>query len=177
MHQIHIGMLGPRGVGKTSLLAVMYNRFGETVGPVDLELNTSQDIRDSLQGWLEVLTAMPGKLRHGFDSPIPNTVKHEEYQFLFGRKARAPTLQIVFHDYPGEYHKSKLPEDHKTIEDVANKCAAVLVPVDAPGLIEDHGNWHHSRNSPQAVTDVLKDAYRSLDSPRLVILAPVRCDT
>ena len=38
MHEVQVGMLGPKGAGKTSLLAVMWHCFSETVGRVDLQL-------------------------------------------------------------------------------------------------------------------------------------------
>ena len=39
------------------------------------------------------------------------------------------------------------------------------------------GIWHEEKNNSQRITQLLKDAYTNVTSPRLIILAPVKCET
>ena len=42
--------------------------------------------------------------------------------------------------------------------------------------MELNGKWHQFTNRPQQITDFFQKAYQDLDSPRLIIFAPVRCE-
>ncbi|MFW5681806.1 MAG: hypothetical protein ACOC1G_02260, partial [Phycisphaeraceae bacterium] len=58
----------------------------------------------------------------------------------------------------------------------------MLIPVDAPPLLEGGepgqlGPWHERMNRPTQITDHFKRAYQSLDSPRLVMFTPTKCET
>ena len=58
---------------------------------------------------------------------------------------------------------------------------AVLIPVDTPPLMESRdsngwGRFHERMNRPTQITDHFKRAYQDLDSPRLVILTPTKCE-
>lgn len=51
-----------------------------------------------------------------------------------------------------------------------------MIPIDAPALMEEKGRYHERINRPQQIKDLFKKAYKDLDSPRLIILAPVKCE-
>jgi hypothetical protein len=66
------------------------------------------------------------------------------------------------------------------------QCDAVIIPIDATALMEkktgrvnysEVGTWHEEKNDPERIITLLKDAYAGLTVPRLVILAPVKCET
>ena len=62
------------------------------------------------------------------------------------------------------------------MQELISKSAAVLIPIDTPALMERGGNYHEEFNHPTEINDVFKKVYKDLDSPRLVILAPVKCE-
>ena len=47
--ELKIAMLGPRGVGKTSLLTAMYEQFEDTIGQTDLQLTPDEESNAILQ--------------------------------------------------------------------------------------------------------------------------------
>ena len=56
------------------------------------------------------------------------------------------------------------------------ESVAVLIPIDTPPLMERGGKYHEEFNQPTQLNDLFKTIYKDLDSPRLVILAPVKCE-
>jgi len=43
MHELQVTMLGPSGVGKTTLLTAMYDQFEKTVGATNLQLTPDDE--------------------------------------------------------------------------------------------------------------------------------------
>ncbi|MGM3304890.1 TRAFAC clade GTPase domain-containing protein [Anabaena sp. WFMT] len=175
MHELKITMLGPSGVGKTSLLTAMYEQFESNIGKTNLQLTPDLDSSALLQERLAELKNLPDNFEtKGW---MQNTEDYKSFFFELGKKGAKPSLTLNFQDYPGEYHGSKSPREEKErIENFVNESAAVIIAIDTPALMEKNGQWHDSINKPQMITNIFQRAYRELDSPRLVILAPVRCE-
>jgi len=56
------------------------------------------------------------------------------------------------------------------------ESVAVLIPIETPALMEKGGKYHEEFNQPTQLNDLFKTLYKDLDSPRLVILVPVKCE-
>jgi GTPase SAR1 family protein len=189
MQELKITMLGSTGVGKTSLLTAMYDQFANNIGKTDLLLTPDEESSAILQERLielksllddfESVGGMVGiKSTAGVD---PTNLK--SFIFGLGRKGKSPSLQLAFRDYPGEYHldKKEIPPDQKQmrrqfVKNLLTECVAVLVAIDAPALMEKNGKYHDLINRPQQIRNLFETGYQDLDSPRLVIFAPVRCE-
>jgi hypothetical protein len=99
------------------------------------------------------------------------------FNFGLGKKQAKPSLQLVFRDYPGQYHNTNATKEEKDfVKTVLSQSAAVLIPIDAPALMEEDGKYHESINRPQQIHDLFKKAYQNLAEPRLIIFAPVKCE-
>lgn len=175
MHELKITMLGPSGVGKTSLLTAMYEQFESNIGQTNLQLTPDLDSSALLQERLAELKNLPDSFEtKGW---MQNTEDYKSFLFELGKKGAKPSLELNFQDYPGEYHGSKSSREEKErIENFVKESAAVIIAIDTPALMEKNGQWHDSINKPQMITNIFQRAYRELDSPRLVIFAPVRCE-
>lgn len=173
---IKITMLGSSGVGKTSLLAAIYDQFDKIIGQTNLELIPDGDTRNQLDKRLKDLKSLAGnsiRVRGG----IQQDIIPRNFSFDLGRTGVSPSIQLHFQDYPGEYiGADPKPEELKSVESFIRESAAVLLAIDTPAIIEMDGKWHEYINKPEIVYNLFKAAYRNLDSPRLVILAPVKCE-
>ena len=175
MHKLKVTMLGSTGVGKTSLLTAMYEQFASSIGKTDIQLTPDEESSAILQEQLINLKS----LLDGHEVRVRDlgTVEPRSFIFGLGRRGKPPSLQLNFHDYPGGYHLDKaIPDERKFIKDLLKECVAVLIAIDTPALMERRGIWNKSINRPQQITDIFRTAYQDLDSPRLVIFAPVRCE-
>lgn len=179
MHELKVTMLGSTGVGKTSLLTAMYEQFASNIGKTDLQLTPDDESSAILQERLIELKSLLDNFeaRGGVQATEGEPTELRSFIFGLGRQGKPPSLQLNFRDYPGGYHLAKAtPDKRKFIKNLLEECVAVLIAIDAPALMELRGKWSELINRPQQITDIFRTAYQDLDSPRLIILAPVRCE-
>ncbi len=179
MHELKVTMLGSTGVGKTSLLTAMYEQFASNIGRTDLQLTPDDESSAILQQRLIELKSLLDdfEARGGVRGTAGEPTDLRSFIFGLGRKGKPPSLQLNFRDYPGGYHlATATPEKRQFVKDLLADCVAVLIAIDAPALMEVQGKWNELINRPQQITDLFKTAYQNLESPRLVIFAPVRCE-
>jgi hypothetical protein len=183
MQTLEITMLGPSGVGKTTLLTAMYEQFESNIGLTDLELTPDdessailQDRLVELKSMLDVFEARDRRGIMGTEAPAgPDSLR--SFVFSIGKKGRTPSLELHFRDYPGGYHGTKAsPREKEFVKNLLQNSVAVLIAIDAPALMEQRGKFHERINRPQQIKDLIKQAYQDLNSPRLVIFAPVKCE-
>jgi GTPase SAR1 family protein len=140
---LNVTMLGPGGVGKTSLLAAIYDQFYNV--SQDLELVPDEETKPFLNKRIEALKSLVGEniqARGGLQS----TTEPRSFKFEFGQTGTNPSLKINFQDYPGEWLEQggKLEKVKEFIRD----SAAVLIPIDTPALMELEGKYHKEFNKP-----------------------------
>lgn len=186
MQEVITSMLGPSGVGKTSLLTAMYEQFESTAFAAALQLTPDEESSAVLQDRLAELRSLTYTFEatggvSGTEAPAgPESLR--KFTFDLGKKGARPSLRIAFQDYPGAYHGSRAGADERAfIRRMLQKSAVVLIPVDAPPLMEGGDNgalgpWHERMNRPTQITDHFKRAYQNLDAPRLVLFTPTKCE-
>lgn len=174
MTELKITMLGPTSVGKTSLLTAMYEQFKNVVGSTSLQVTAEGDNANLLHERLIELKSLPDTFKSvKAEGGIAGSNEISNFTFsLRKRGTMTSSLKLHFLDYPGGYHKNK----ESYITQQLTQCVAVLIAIDAAALMEEDGQWHEYVNRPQQVTELFEKTYTDLDSPRLVILAPVKCE-
>jgi GTPase SAR1 family protein len=189
LQELNIIMVAPRGVGKTSLLAAMHEEFDKTFDSAGLTTwTTDGKTLDAIEDCKRLLQNMDYRLQRLVDPTPPQLDPWDDEGFVFevgsgGRKF----MRIRFTDPSGEYFKPTATADQKEyIREQLNECDAIIIPIDSTALMEkktgrtkntELGAWHEEKNDPARITKLLKDAYAGLARPRLVILAPLRCET
>ncbi|WP_231867034.1 hypothetical protein [Anabaena sp. 4-3] len=174
---LKITMLGSSGVGKSSLLAAIYDQFDQVIGKTNLQIKPTDDAtRVIMDARLQELKSLVGntiKVTGG----VKGGGSPRSFLFDLGKTGRSPSLRLQFQDYPGGYIESHAtPENIKTVENFIRESAAVLIAIDTPMMMEMKGKWHDRFNQPTRIINLFKQAYENLDTPRLVILAPVKCE-
>ena len=173
--EIKIAMLGARGVGKTSFLTAMYEQFESTIGQTNLQL--TPDLKSAA-----ILQERLGELKGLTDNFLPtggvqSTEAPRSFIFDLGKKGTKPSLRLHFQDFPGEYINSEATDnDREFVKNLLVESDAVLVAIDAPALMERNGKYHEKYNRTQQITNLFQSVYQDLRSPKLVILAPIRCE-
>ncbi len=181
MRELKITMFGPKYVGKTTLLTAMYQQLEDKSSSTNIQLTPDLNTARLLGKRLAELKS----LSDDFEAKLgiqtteaaagPNSLR--SFVFDLGKKGSKPSLRLHFQDYPGGYIISQDKDEQKFIKNMLAHSTAVLIAIDTPSLMEVKGRWHHYKNRPLEVTTWFKTVYQDLQSPRLVILAPVKCES
>ncbi|MTF40582.1 TRAFAC clade GTPase domain-containing protein [Cyanobacterium aponinum] len=170
---LKVTMLGHAGVGKTSLLCAMYDQFDRIIGKTNLQLTPDDDTKTILDQRLKQLKESAQqnsiKIRGGLES----TTTARTYNFDLGKTGVTPSIELQFQDYPGDYCVN---ENLQEVEKFIKESVAIIIAIDTPALIENNSQWHEELNQPQVIYDLFKSSFADLDSPKLVIFAPVKCE-
>lgn len=183
MQELKITMLGASGVGKTTLLTAMYEQFESNIGNTNLQLTPDDEsaaiLQDRLIELKSLLDVFEAKGRMGIQGTeaMAGPESLRSFTFGLGKKGEKPSLNLRFYDYPGVYHATTASKEEKEfVQQILRESTAVLIPIDSPSLMEKNGKFHEKINRPQQVKALFNAAYQDLDSPRLVIFAPVKCE-
>ncbi len=187
--ELKIIMVALRGMGKTSLLAAMHEEFKKTFDRANLDtwVEDNNTLR-AIEECKSVLKNIDAKLENKVTptQPKDNPWNDQGFSFELGSSGKK-FMKLRFTDPSGEYFNSDATDEYKQyVKRQLNECDAVVIPIDATALMQkktgkvnntEIGTWHEEKNSSQRITQLLKDAYSNVTSPRLVILAPVKCET
>jgi GTPase SAR1 family protein len=189
LKELKIIMVAPRGIGKTSLLAAMHEEFDKTFEQANLTTwTTDSKTLVAIDECKQILRQIDPRLKTKVTpTPIQDDPWNDEgFMFEIG-SGNKKFMKLRFTDPSGEYLKLGAIQDQKEyVKQQLNECDAVVIPIDATALMQkkngkvnEHeiGDWHEEKNAPKRITALLKDAYTSLTVPRLIILAPIKCET
>lgn len=193
MQELKIAMFGPRYVGKTSLLTSMYQEINKANRGINIQLIPDQYTQLTLGKRLAELENL-SKDFEGKDGIIsteaaagPESIR--SFIFDLGRKGTKPSLRLHFQDFPGAYLLASDQKEWAFAENILKESVAVVIAIDTPALMEKNSpklkrtikekkfDLHEYSNRGQEVTDWFKKTYQDLNNPRLVILAPVKCES
>ncbi|MDY7023825.1 MAG: GTPase, partial [Cyanobacteriota bacterium] len=187
MSEIKILMLGSSGVGKTSLLASMYEQFQTTSSLGNFEISPQGVSAAILNKRLNELKKMlargqdgsfnvqPGEGIQGTSATNPKSIR--SFVFDMGLKGSKTFMTLHFYDYPGGYISQEAKQEEKQfVQKLLNDASVVIITIDTPALVMQKGKYNEYVNKPQQITEMFQEAYRNLQEPRLVLLAPVKCE-
>ena len=197
MKEIITTMLGASGVGKTTLLTSMYEQLEEISQEVNLKLEADTETEGLLNENLEKLKSLADELKaeerkkgiSGTSAPAgPESLP--KFTFNINEAGSKTKLRLLFRDYPGGYVSPTDPVGRDFVKKLLRESAAVIIAIDTPAMVEptvikgekwqikgSSGMWHEARNKPNDILKIFEDAYYNLNEPKLVILAPVKCET
>lgn len=177
MNELKITMLGPRAVGKTSLLTSMYEQFKDIGAQGNLQLIAEEESKARLEERLQELQGLAEKFKVQPGAGIQGSAEVRYFIFDLAREGKKPFMRLRFADYPGGYiSQNASARERKFVEELLADAAAVTIAIDTPALMMAKGKYNEYVNKPKQITEMFKEAYRNIREPRLVILAPVKCE-
>lgn len=184
MKELKITMLGASGVGKTTLLTSMYEKFESIAQEANLQLIADTETKKTLEDNLQRLKSLGQEFKaderdkKGIVGTAAMAGPDSLPKFIFdlGKKEQKPELRLVFRDYPGGYISSTDIAGRRFVQDLLRDCDVVIIAIDTPPMMEQDGRWHEARNQPNEILELFKAAYQKLKEPKLVIFAPVKCE-
>ncbi|NCO74532.1 MAG: hypothetical protein GW795_02440 [Cyanobacteria bacterium] len=182
MREFNITMLGARYVGKTSLLTSMCYEYEEEIAKTNIQLVPETRTASILEKSLIELKSLNDDPDNEGVSPSERVISEsqdvESFTFQVGQKGKKPEIKLNFWDYPGSWNTDFKGEAiDRYVKEKITESVAIVVAIDTPALMEANGKWHQSQNRPSGIINRFKACYVDLKSPRLVILAPIKCES
>lgn len=191
---LDIGMIGPRGVGKTSLLAAMYHQLTGQQAGGDLQL-TTDDPTGLTARYLQAGLNDLQTIARGLAEPGPGIRPSYESRTLQFKLTDAARLgagddrtphfaKLRWTDYPGEWlfptATSGLPvSGQQELDERLAQSRALLIAVDAPAVMWRGGELNSQINAPLMTREIVLNKWLTgaADTDKtLVIFTPLKCE-
>lgn len=176
MKTIKVTMLGPAGVGKTSLLAAIYEQYQSVISGTELQITPDYESEARL---IKRLNELKDIKNAKFETSgwSQKTGEQVSYSFELGQRGAKPFLKLQFQDYPGGWISR--PDQKNRVESFLKESEAVIIAIDTAALIEKKKgeSLHIEINGVDEITRLFERVYCNLKSPKLVVFAPVRCES
>ena len=167
-------MMGPRAVGKTTILTAVFNDSQESLGlSTKLLMKAVGDTLSELMDRRHQLNAVFANRTQITDRPVAGLAASSTvntFEFEFGLKGKEPRIDLEIKDFPGEYVLDR-PEE---VKQFIQESSAVFVAIDTPHLMEEEGAFCEAKNKISVITNFFKS--QSFTQGRLVLLVPLKCE-
>ena len=172
-----IAMMGPRAVGKTTILTAVFNETKTSIATTMLKLTDRGDTGKELQDRLYYLKSVFKKQQDITDKATPDaglaaTATEHLFQFSFGIQGTDPSIDMEIKDFPGEY----VVEQPERVKTFINEATAIYIAIDTPHLMEMDGRFNEVKNKTSIITQFFRETLEGIDSEKLVMLIPLKCE-
>lgn len=168
-------MLGPRAVGKTSVMASIFSDTKEEIAGTQLYFRPQPSCAGILNTKKLQLMDVINKRENLTDKPKAGAIEATNvvtsFDFEMGMKGREKTIDISIKDFPGEYLDSQPEEVSKYIAE----SHIVMIAIDTPYLMECGGIYNEEKNEVNHVVSFFRNHRDSLKN-KFVLLVPLKCE-
>lgn len=168
-------MLGPRAVGKTSVMASIFSDSKEQIAGTELYFRPQASCAGVLNVKKLQLMDIINKRENLTDKPKTGAIEATNvvtsFDFEMGIIGRNKSIDISIKDFPGEYLDSRPNE----VSEFIAESHIVIIAIDTPYLMENNGVYNEEKNEVSHVVSFFKNHKDSL-SNKLVLLVPLKCE-
>ncbi len=168
---LKVAMMGPRGAGKTTILASIFSNAVEDFAPTKLYLRGKENtpgVAILIQRKTELTDIFNKK---GDIAGVTASNKESTFSFEIGVKGSEPVVNIDIKDFPGEYLISKKENVSRFIEE----SDIILLAIDTAYLMEGDASLNEEMNKVELVTTFFNNN-PGLVQNKLVLLVPLKCE-
>ena len=172
---IRVCMMGPKAVGKTTVLTAIFNDTKESIARTRLILKSIGDTGAQLTDKRRLLEATFKKKQAIKEEPVsymPGSHEISNFHFDFGLKGRESKIEIEIKDFPGEYVVDNPDQVMAFIEG----SDTIIIAIDTPHLMEMGGRFNEAKNKISIVTRFFKERLSDIKDEKLILLVPLKCE-
>lgn len=170
--QISISMMGPRAVGKTTVMASIFAQSQESISGSQLYMRSANDSASALIGYRTMLSHA---IENRDAASLPATNAEADFLFELGLLGKKPTVRLAVKDFPGEFLTDQDPAKRKMVAEFVSGSHVVMVAIDTPYLMEEDGRYNDEKNMPGVVKDYLLKHAAEMKN-KLVLFVPLKCE-
>ena len=176
---MNVCMMGPKAVGKTTVLTAVFNETQNSIIDTSLNLLAKGDTNAELMDRLHMLHAIFAKKVEFADKSeeianagITASSFVSRFDFSMGSIGKDPLIDITIKDFPGEMVVNNQDEVINFIKE--SKC--VFIAIDTPHLMELDGKYNDVKNKPKQITNLFKNAINEINEEKLILFIPLKCE-
>lgn len=168
-------MLGPRAVGKTSIMASIFSDSRNEIAGTSLFFNPEPSCGKELSVKKLQLMDVIEKQANFCDRPNTGAIEASNtvtsFNFEMGIKGRTKSVDIEIKDFPGEY----LDSQQQTVSEFIAESHIVMIAIDTPYLMEENGKYNEQKNETSKVISFFTRNSESIKN-KLILLIPLKCE-
>lgn len=168
-------MMGPKGVGKTSILTSIFSGTQTDLIRTNLSIRAQGTTQTEIENKVYLFEKVFADRESISDRPANGLLSSSEvstFDFQFGLKGKPSKVNLCIKDFPGEYVKTHPDDVISFIDD----SSAILIAIDTPHLMEQDGKYAEVKNQIETITSFFATSFGKLESDKLVMLVPLKCE-
>lgn len=180
---MNVCMMGPKAVGKTTVLTAVFNETQQSIAETTLNLTAKGDTNADLIERLRLLQSVFRKKTEITDNSsvagqqiisagVTASAIVSNFNFEFGHIGKESVIDLNLKDFPGEYVVD-YPDD---VINFIKESQCIFVAIDTPHLMERNGEYNAIKNKPKEITDLFKRGIHAIGSEKLVLFIPLKCE-
>lgn len=171
--ELNMCMLGSRGVGKTSVMAAIFDeaRSSNGLSKSKIALLAESDTRTELLSKRMDLIEIFENKETIADSGIAASDAVHTFKFNMGLLGQVPCVDFTVTDYPGEF----LISNKDFVDEQIAKSSVIFIAIDSPYVMENNAEYNEQRNHVRLIYDYLSSNVDTL-ADKLILLVPLKCE-
>lgn len=178
--ELNICMMGPRAVGKTTILTSIFHEADKAFGSSDLKFMPTDATKAVINKGREDLESIFNNYKDETDAPLPGInaskgVTH--FHFDIGLKGKNKSADVNIVDFPGEFVDENHLE-HSQVVEFVKKSHIIFVAVDSVYLMEEEGKYNEIRNRSKYMCEKICSLLKQIDQKerKLIMFVPLKCE-
>ena len=168
---MEVCMMGPRAVGKTTILTSVFNETKTSIASTKLKLVERGDTGDDR--YKQLMSVFEEREDISIVGAGINATNYEsKFQFSFGIVGKEPSVDLNIADFPGEY----IVNNKTKVKEFILKSTAIFIAIDTPHLMENAGEFNQAKNKVEEITAFFKEIINGITTEKLVLLIPLKCE-
>ena len=168
---IRITMMGPRAVGKTTLMASIFTDTRDSVAGTGVFFRPIPETSKDLTKKKLQLQSIISNRKSIEDVPQTGAIEASStettFSFEMGKSGRSHSLNVEVKDFPGEY----LSSHPDKVTQFINDSHIIMIAIDAPYLMEENGKYNAEKNDVEKVTSFLEGEIDTIKDKMILLLS------
>lgn len=169
-------MMGPRAVGKTTILTAIFHNTNESIAQTKLKFVPDADTMARMNVCRNEINRIFEEGKSVVDRPsagISSTSSVNVFHYEFGLKGKQTAVDLEIKDFPGEFINGGLHSGE--VDQFIAESNAVLIAIDTPHLMEEGGAYNDAKNMSKIICDYFKNNVDA-DDEKLILFVPLKCE-
>lgn len=178
--ELNICMMGPRAVGKTTVLTSIFHGADKAFGASALKFMPTDETMNIIGDGRKELDNIFQNYKGENDVPLSGIKANKSvtrFHFDLGLKGKNKSADVNLVDFPGEFVDENHIEHHQVVEFI-KKSHMILIAVDSVYLMEEKGEYNEIRNRSKYMCEKICSLLKQIDKEerKLILFVPLKCE-